>query len=62
MNEALKTVEAMIVALRQEVNRIANDSKMTERSFELLRKANLQLIDATDSIRDARGWNKPNES
>jgi len=58
MNEALKTVEAMIVALRQEVNRIVNDSKMTEKSFELLRKANLQLIDATDSISEARAWNK----
>lgn len=60
MNEALKTLEAMLVAIRQEVNRIASDSKMTEKSFILLRQANLQLIDVTNTIQDARGWNKPN--
>jgi hypothetical protein len=57
MNEALKTVEHLINFSHQEVNRLKSLPGMSDKAYDALRIASIQLIDVGRNVSLARGWN-----
>jgi len=57
MNDALKTLEAVVEMLYQELKRVTNDRNVSNKTFELVKSAKVDAINLKAKIQDARGWN-----
>ncbi len=57
MNEALKTLAAMVDLIYSETSRIAMDGNLDDKAYLLLREAGIDAINLRQKILDARGWN-----
>lgn len=57
MNEALKTLAAMIDLIYSEAQRISLSDGLDDKAYLLLREAGIDAINLRQKILDARGWN-----
>jgi len=62
MNEALKTIEALVELTYTELKRASNDRSINDKSFKLIKEAAVDAINLKRKIEEARLWNTSEQS
>ena len=57
MNEALKVIEAQLQLVHDQLKRLAADPSLNDKSFAILNKASIDVLNLNQDVQRARGWN-----
>lgn len=56
-NGALLILEQLIKSIDHQIQMIDREGDLSDKSFEFIRQAKLQLINLANTVNSARGWN-----